>query len=62
MLRLCNEYEAPVIVSSDAHDPSWVGVFDKAVELIEEEGFNEDLILNTSVEKVLEFLNSRERN
>ena len=60
MLRLCNEYETPVIISSDAHDPSWVGVFDKAVELIEEEGFDEDLILNTSVEKVLEFLNFRE--
>lgn len=35
----------------------YVGVFDKAVELIEEEGFNEDLILNTSVEKIMKFLN-----
>lgn len=51
MLRLCKEYEVPIIVSSDAHDPSWVGIFDKAVDLIEEEGFYEDLILNTSVEK-----------
>ena len=43
--------------SSDAHDPSWVGIFDKAVDLIEEEGFDEDLILNTSVEKIMKFLN-----
>ncbi|MCR5023876.1 MAG: phosphatase [Lachnospiraceae bacterium] len=57
MLRLCKEYEVPVIVSSDAHDPSWVGIFDKAVDLIEEEGFDEDLILNTSVEKIMKFLN-----
>ena len=44
--RLCKEYEVPIIVSSDAHDPSWVGIFDKAVDLIEEEGFDEDIIRN----------------
>ncbi len=56
MLKLCREYEVPIIVSSDAHDPSWVGVFDLAVRLIEEEGFDENLILNTSAGKVMDFL------
>lgn len=58
MLKLCMEHEVSIIVSSDAHDPSWVGEWEDAISLIEKCGFDENLILNTSAEKVLRFINS----
>ena len=36
MLKLCEQQQVPIIISSDAHDPSWVGRFDLAVKLLEE--------------------------
>lgn len=56
MLSFCEKYRVPIIVSSDAHDPSWVGEFTLAEKFLNEIGFDEDLILNTSVEKILNFL------
>ncbi|MBQ7737520.1 MAG: phosphatase [Oscillospiraceae bacterium] len=56
MLRLCREKGAPVIVSSDAHDPSWVGRFELAETLLEEENFPSELVLNTDRERLLTFL------
>ena len=56
MLRLCMMHRVPVIVDSDAHDPSWVGRFDLAKKLIEENHFDEELILNNDKEKLLNFL------
>ena len=52
MLKLCKEYRVPIIVSSDAHDPSWVGKFDLAIQLLEEMKIDEELILNNDVEKL----------
>ncbi len=46
MLSLCMENRVPIIVNSDAHDPSWVGRFDEARELLDAIGFEERLILN----------------
>ena len=56
MLRLCMAHRVPIIVDSDAHDPSWVGRFDLARKLIEENRFDEELILNNDREKLLDFL------
>ena len=56
MLPLCMEYRVPVLVNSDAHDPDQVGTFSLALELLEEIGFDENLILNNDVEKVKKFL------
>lgn len=56
MLKYCMEYQVPVIVNTDAHDPSWVGRFQQAEQLLEEFGFDETLILNTELEKVKTFL------
>ena len=56
MLRLCMEHKVPVIVSSDAHDPSWVGEFGLACRLLKETGFDEELILNNDLEKIKSFL------
>ncbi len=56
MLRLCMEYAVPVVVSSDAHDPFYVGRFAESCELLNEVGFDRELIVNTSAEKFKRFI------
>lgn len=56
MLKLCMEQGVYIIVSSDAHDPSWVGEFTLARELLDDIGFDGRLILNTDKNKILEFI------
>lgn len=56
MLRLCREQNTPIIINSDAHDPSEVGLFRRAVRFIEENRFPEELILNNGREKLEHFL------
>ena len=56
MLRLCEEHRVPIIVSSDAHDPDWIGEVTQAVALIDSFGFDEELILNNSIDKIKEFI------
>ena len=46
----------PVIVSSDAHDPSAVGRFEYALAVLEETGFDQSLILNADEKKLMDFL------
>ncbi len=46
-----------VVISSDSHIASNIGNFDDAIEMAERAGFTEEDILNSSTEKVLEFLN-----
>ena len=57
MLSFCMEYDVPIIVNSDAHDPSGVGDFKNAIKLLEEMNFKEELILNTDLEKFKKFIN-----
>lgn len=56
MLALCMEYGVPIVVSSDAHDPSWVGECSLACALLEELAVPDALILNNDVQKLKEFL------
>ena len=56
LLRLCLKRKCCIVISSDAHDPSGVGEFDKAKKLIEENNFDSSLIINTEVEKLMHFL------
>ena len=56
MLKLCEQQQVPIIISSDAHDPSWVGRFDLAVKLLEELQFDESLILTNDIEKLRAFI------
>ncbi len=56
ILRLCREKNVPVIVNSDAHDPSQVGMLDLAVELLESEDFPADLVLNADYDRLVRFL------
>lgn len=56
MLSLCRQYGVPIVVSSDAHDPSGVGAFELACQMLEELNFEEHLILNNDVEKLKQFI------
>ncbi len=56
MLKLCEKLSVPIIVSSDAHDPSGVGEFTLAEKLLTDLNFNEDLILNISVDRLKNFI------
>lgn len=48
-----------VVINSDAHLASIVGEFGEAIKLAKEAGFGKDRVLNSSAERVLEFLRSR---
>ena len=61
MLSYCMEYGVPVIVNSDAHDPSAVGKVNLAIDLLMEQGFDEELVLNADTERVLEFIGFSEQ-
>lgn len=56
MLKLCEKKRVPVIVNSDAHDPSQVGHLELAAELLEEVGFPSALVLNNDRDKLVRFL------
>ena len=56
MLPLCMEYGVNIIVNTDSHDPSQVGDFTLARKLLEEIGFDEDLIVNNDLNKLKTFL------
>jgi putative hydrolase len=49
MLKLCMEYQVPILISSDAHDPVDVARFDFVSEVVEEVQFPEELIINKDV-------------
>ena len=50
--RLCKKYEVPVVVSSDAHITYQVGKFDNALAMLEEAAFPEELVVNSSKERL----------
>lgn len=57
LLRLCMEYEAPIILGSDAHTQEDIGNFQYALPLLEEIGFPEELVVNRSVEEYKKYIN-----
>jgi putative hydrolase len=55
------EYSAKVVIGSDAHHTSLVGTFDSAIKLVKSVGLNSELVLNTDVSKITEFLRNRRK-
>lgn len=51
----------PVFVGSDAHWAADVGRFDRAVELLLKAGIKEEQVINTSVDKITQYLAGRRR-
>lgn len=58
-VRKCKEYRTRVVCGSDAHISFDVGKFDKVEAVFEEEGMPEELVLNTSVEKIEAYLEEK---
>ena len=53
---LCKKYQVPVVLSTDAHFSGEIGIVPKSVELLEDIGYPEELILNTSLKKLCDYL------
>lgn len=53
---LCKKYGVPVVLSTDAHFSREIGIVPKSIALMEETEFPEELILNTSLKKLCDFL------
>ncbi|ODA42772.1 phosphatase [Desulfosporosinus sp. BG] len=56
------QYKGPVILGSDAHFWDRVGEFSHALDLVHEVGISEQQVLNTSAERVLDYLATRREN
>ena len=56
LLPLCERYGVSVALGSDAHFFTQVGHFDRVQKVIEEMRFPEELVVNTSVEKLKKHL------
>ena len=48
--------DAKVVLTTDSHISMMLGVFDKAFKLIKEAGLTEDHVINTSLERIEEYL------
>ena len=57
MLKYCREYQAPVIVNSDAHTDTLVGCHDYVQRILDEMGFPEELIVNRNVDEFKKYVN-----
>lgn len=56
MLELCRQYRVSVIINSDAHIEADVGNHRRAHQLLEEVSFPEELVVNTSFDKLIPFI------
>ncbi|WHH60477.1 phosphatase [Petroclostridium sp. X23] len=55
----CKEMGVKVVVGSDAHISFDVGKFDKVYEIFKEVNMPEELVMNTSAQKLLDYLRKR---
>lgn len=56
MLEQCRKYKTPVIINSDAHCEADIGNHAMAWQLLNEIDFPEELIINTSIERILPYI------
>lgn len=57
MLELCVKYQVPIIVDSDAHVDGLVGAHEFAMQMLNDMGFPEELVLNTDSEAIYGYIN-----
>ena len=57
MLRYCKKYQVPIIIGSDAHSMNVIGRNQSALELIEEVGYDKNLVMNYHIEELKKYLN-----
>ena len=56
ILELCRQYQVPVILDSDAHCEADVGNHARALALLKELDFPEELVVNSSLERAAEYI------
>jgi putative hydrolase len=56
MLKLCKEFEVKIILGTDTHISYEVGEFSNCIKLLKEADFPENLVVNTGVEKLGEYI------
>ena len=61
MLKWCKELEVPVILGSDAHYYKDILNHARAIEVLEEADFPDDLVVNTDPEKLYGYINGGKR-
>ena len=61
MLNPAKKLEVPIIVSSDSHICHDIGNFTRALELLEELKFPEELVVNSSPKRLAEFFECRKK-
>ncbi len=57
----CKKHGAPIVVNSDAHFMAEIGLVPKAVEMLEEMDFPEELIMNLNAEKFIKYLSDKKK-
>lgn len=57
--RLCKKYEVPIAVNSDSHIEYRVGHVEGALALLDEIGFPEELVINSSMERLDAYFKGR---
>ncbi len=57
LMRLCKEYEAPIIMGSDAHYCDDILDHERCVELLKEMEFPEELVVNVQKERLYPYIN-----
>lgn len=55
-LKLCKEMQVPVILGTDSHYAPHIGDFSNVEEVLKVVDFPEELIVNTSIEKLREYI------
>lgn len=53
ILKLCEKYGVPVVISSDSHYHEDIGSFEFALKIIKENGFPEEMILNADYDRFM---------
>lgn len=56
ILRLCKQHDVPLILGSDAHVSFQIADYERLWPLIDETAFPDELIMNYSTEKFLEYI------
>lgn len=59
IIRLCRKHDVPIVVSSDAHSSYGVGHVERALAVLEDEEFPQEMILNGNFDRFVEYLGER---
>lgn len=62
ILELCRKYKVPVVIGSDAHSDDVVSANERALELIDEVGFDKNMVLNYHIDELKKYLNKYRNN